>query len=135
MSEAHTQLVALGPGPLKMIIIIADLNVSDTTTLETATTSAKDEGTVVVVLNANPSSNVIWSEIASSEEDTFQPDPFSLHNARFIYDRLCPGKQHYNHEPCTEKTCLWGSHPGWIGPDLLRFSYLQMINIAMIKHI
>ena len=127
MLEAHTQLVDFGLGPLKIIIIITNLDVpvADVPILEAETNSAKDDGIVIVVLNAKSPSNVIWSYFASSEEDTFQPDPFSLHNARFIYDRLCPGKRPYNHELCTEKTCLWGSHSGWIGPDLLSFSHLQ----------
>ena len=85
-----------GPELLKIIIIMTNQNVADISALQTATDTAKDSGIVVVVLNANQLTNVIWSDYATSYEDTFQPEPFSMQNARFIYDRLCRGMYHQN---------------------------------------
>ena len=92
VSTAHSQLVNPPLGTLKIIVIITNQDVNDLNALQNSSAEAKADGTVIVVLDANPSPNMIWSQIASTEEDTLQGDPLSLHNFRFIYDRLCPGK-------------------------------------------
>ena len=94
VSDAQLQLTSPPPplGTLKIIAIITNQDVANPNALQNASAIAKADGTDIVVLDANPSPNVIWSQIASTEEDALQGDPLSLHNFRFIYDRLCPGK-------------------------------------------